>query len=324
MENSVREAFFNRPHYVDSAPGYLGMETFTDSTDETVFYLVTRWTDADSFRTWHGSKDHRLSHRFIPKGLKLDPAYTEVLVLDRLKDSDRLPDFEETVADSVSVLANYLSQSRILSYMVATAEGIIVACNEAVASQLKKKLDEVLGRKLWDFLKETDAAYLRREVENRERRAEETFLLNFVDDFSHPFTMECRLEVRPDAFVLIGAPPLEKEQALRDELFRLNNELTVFVRENARQSKALKKANDELERAAAELSQTHWRLRKIQEVLPICMSCQKVKTSDGQWDELVTFFKDNADFLSHGYCPDCGAQMLAQLAELKRESPEGA
>jgi len=51
MENAVKEAFFNRPHNVDSAPGYLGMETFTDSTDEAIFYLVTRWTDADSFHT---------------------------------------------------------------------------------------------------------------------------------------------------------------------------------------------------------------------------------------------------------------------------------
>ena len=85
-------------------------------------------------------------------------------MLDRLSDSNRLPDFAETVADSVAVLASYLSQSCILSYIVVSPEGTVVACNEAMASQLKKKLDEVLGQKLWDFLTETDAAHLLREV----------------------------------------------------------------------------------------------------------------------------------------------------------------
>jgi hypothetical protein len=323
MEIAVKEAFFNRPHYVDSAAGYLGMETFTDSKDHTIFYLVTRWTDADSFHIWHKSKDHRLSHQFIPKGLKLDPEYTRLLVLDRLSNSNRLPDFNETVADSAPVLTRYISNSSTLNYLVASLDGTVLACNEAVAYHLKKKMDEVLGQKLWGFLTEMDAALLHREVASREWRDGGKFLLNFVDVQLHPFTLECHLEVRPDAFILIGAPPLDKEKALQDELIRLNNELTVHARENARQGKALKKAHAELERTYAELRDSHWHLQKIQEVLPICMSCQKVKTGDGQWDELIEFFKNNANFLSHGYCEECGAEMMAQFKEHKRRRVEG-
>jgi heme-degrading monooxygenase HmoA len=97
MEEEVKKAFFNRPHLVDKVSAFLGMETFTDADDPTVFYLVTRWTDAESFRIWHKSADHRLSHKFIPKGLKLDPQYTKLTILDRLSEKGRLPEAEEAV-----------------------------------------------------------------------------------------------------------------------------------------------------------------------------------------------------------------------------------
>jgi heme-degrading monooxygenase HmoA len=80
LEQEVKEAFFNRPHLVDKAAGFLGMETFTHSADPTIFYLLTRWTDSASFWRWHSGEAHRASHKGIPKGLKLDPSFTEVLV----------------------------------------------------------------------------------------------------------------------------------------------------------------------------------------------------------------------------------------------------
>lgn len=70
MEAEVGDAFVNRPRLVDSAPGFLGMETFVDAKDQTIFYLVTRWTDADCFHAWHSSPAHHASHSGIPKGLK--------------------------------------------------------------------------------------------------------------------------------------------------------------------------------------------------------------------------------------------------------------
>jgi heme-degrading monooxygenase HmoA len=73
LEAEVHEAFSKRPHLVDDAVGFLGMETFTGVRDDTAFYLVTRWTDEEAFRTWHSSPAHHQSHKGIPKGLKLDP-----------------------------------------------------------------------------------------------------------------------------------------------------------------------------------------------------------------------------------------------------------
>ncbi|MEO8592785.1 MAG: antibiotic biosynthesis monooxygenase, partial [Candidatus Solibacter sp.] len=74
MEAKVAQAFLDRPRLVEGTRGYLGMETFTDTKDRAVFYLITRWTDAVSFHDWHGSGAHHQSHEFIPSGLKLDPS----------------------------------------------------------------------------------------------------------------------------------------------------------------------------------------------------------------------------------------------------------
>lgn len=322
MEAEVKKAFFNRPHLVDTVPSFLGMETFTDAGDATIFYLVTRWTDAESFRLWHGSADHRLSHKFIPKGLKLDPQFTKVTILDRLAEPDRMPEFEEAVTDSLPVIARYLNQSVEIHFIAASREGIILTCNTVLTEHLQKRTNEVVGRKINKFLMETSAALLRQKVESPEPGPGESLLLNFVDADFHPFTLECNLVARPDGFVIIGAPPSGKQQALQEELIMLNNQLSVLMRENERQSKALKKTHVELEKTYEDLRQSHWHLKKIQEVLPMCLLCHKVKTADGQWDSLIKYFNDNSDFLSHSYCDECGAKEMEQLRKYKRVKAE--
>jgi heme-degrading monooxygenase HmoA len=87
-EQDVRQAFLNRPHLVDDHAGFLGMEVFQDHTDAAIFYLVTRWNDLSSFQTWHSGPAHQRSHAFMPKGLKLDSAFTELRILDRLESEE--------------------------------------------------------------------------------------------------------------------------------------------------------------------------------------------------------------------------------------------
>lgn len=86
FEEQVQSAFQRRPHLVDGAPGFLGLETFIDERDPSLFYLVTRWSDSASFHRWHESAAHHESHRFIPKGLKLDPAFTAIWYLKKISE----------------------------------------------------------------------------------------------------------------------------------------------------------------------------------------------------------------------------------------------
>jgi len=86
MEGDVERAFINRPRLVEAAPGFLGLETLVDHNDPCVFYLVTRWSDVEAFQRWHGGAAHRESHQFIPRGLRLDPAFTAVWHLRKISD----------------------------------------------------------------------------------------------------------------------------------------------------------------------------------------------------------------------------------------------
>jgi heme-degrading monooxygenase HmoA len=78
MESDVANAFRARPHLVDDAPGFLRMDVLSPAEDASEFWLVTYWTDEDSYRAWHHGHTFRDSHAAMPKGLKLDARSTEL------------------------------------------------------------------------------------------------------------------------------------------------------------------------------------------------------------------------------------------------------
>jgi len=124
--------------------------------------------------------------------------------------------------------------------------------------------------------------------------------------------MECRLDVQPDSFALVGCALDRRTDTYTETLEDLNNRLAVEIRESARKGKELERVNGKLQRALDELNGMYWHLRKIQEVLPICLECGKVKTAEGSWQTLVEYLKANSQFLSHGYCPKCYERVFAE------------
>ncbi len=86
MTDEVRTAFRQRPHLVDSAPGFLGMEVMSPMGEPTEIWLVTRWQDEQSYRNWHRGHQYQASHEGIPKGLKLVPGSTEIRLFEVFAD----------------------------------------------------------------------------------------------------------------------------------------------------------------------------------------------------------------------------------------------
>src|SRR5271167_3000394 len=86
LEDQVRQAFLERPRLVEHEIGFRGLEVLTDSTDPSIFLLVTRWTSEAAYRAWHASDMHHLSHALIPQGLKLDASFTQIVVGNRIED----------------------------------------------------------------------------------------------------------------------------------------------------------------------------------------------------------------------------------------------
>lgn len=82
MADEVRRAFRHRPHLVDNVPGFLGMEVMSPVGNAAEIWLSTRWSDEQSYRTWHRGHQYHASHKGIPKGLKLVPGSTEVRLFE--------------------------------------------------------------------------------------------------------------------------------------------------------------------------------------------------------------------------------------------------
>ena len=73
MAPQIKEAFLNRPHLVDTAPGFLRMDVISPVDNPDEIWLLTYWSDESSYKVWHRSHAYHDSHKGIPKGLKLVP-----------------------------------------------------------------------------------------------------------------------------------------------------------------------------------------------------------------------------------------------------------
>ena len=247
LEDEVKAAFRQRPRLVDGEPGFLGMETFTDASEPTLFYLVTRWTSAAAFRAWHRSDAHHLSHRFIPRGLKLDAEWTQLVVLDRIEGREAQAIFEEAVADSTLVLSAFLGNAETVHFLVASADGRVRLVNRALAERLGRDAAALVGTPIWDYLGPNDNATLRGALARDPRARGERLLLNFYDVHGAPFTVECQVDAQPDGFTLLSQPMVSAERRVQEELFRLNNEWAVLARERAQTATRAQAAQGEAE-----------------------------------------------------------------------------
>jgi heme-degrading monooxygenase HmoA len=78
MAGQVKDALAARPHLVDAANGFLGMDVISPLDNPDEIWLLTRWADEASYHAWHAGPGRRESQRLIPRGLKLIPAATSV------------------------------------------------------------------------------------------------------------------------------------------------------------------------------------------------------------------------------------------------------
>lgn len=80
----VKQAFRDRPHLVEDAPGFRRLEVFTPREDPNEIWLLTFWDDETSYDTWHKSHLYHESHKGIPKGIRLVPRSTKIAFFDHI------------------------------------------------------------------------------------------------------------------------------------------------------------------------------------------------------------------------------------------------
>ena len=311
IEEQVREAFRNRPHLVDDAPGFLGMEVLTSSEDPATFHLHTWWVDADSYRSWHRSHAHFESHALIPRGLKLDPRSTSLRLFELVEGDDAL------VRDSADLLARLTTTGAAILVARLDRSGTVLSCNDSLARALGAPRDALVGKALQPFLARASLNWLTDQLASgapdRTPR-----LINLVDVRGEPVSIRGLAQRRAYGLLLVAEPALESERSLQGETLAINGRLAVLIQENQRQAAELAMANAKLEDAHRELKDSYWHLRKVQEILPFCMSCHRVKEAQGTWGDVAEFLKKHSNFLSHSYCPACA---LAVRKEWEIQNP---
>lgn len=65
-------------------------------------------------------------------------------------------------------------------------------------------------------------------------------------------------------------------------------------------------------------------IRALEEIIPICMYCKKIRDDEGYWNQLESYIsKKTGSNFSHGICPDClrqhfGDEMADKIEKKKR------
>jgi signal transduction histidine kinase len=126
----------------------------------------------------------------------------------------------------------FLRSSTSVHYVDATAEGLIRACSPAVEKALRQPLGTLSGTSVWELMPDSDAALLRKHLENR--NTGDRFRLNFWNAQRATFPLQCSVHRNRNGFVLMGEAPTTKsdngvQSRLAAELRRSNDDLEQFA-----------------------------------------------------------------------------------------------
>jgi phosphoserine phosphatase RsbU/P len=70
----------------------------------------------------------------------------------------------------------------------------------------------------------------------------------------------------------------------------------------------------ELSDRVHELQQALAKIHHLQELLPICSYCKKIRRDGNYWQQIETYLSSHAGVqLTHGVCPDCYVKAVAEL-----------
>lgn len=83
-----------------------------------------------------------------------------------------------------------------------------------------------------------------------------------------------------------------------------------------------KQAEAERERLVSEREKALNEVKALSGLLPICMSCKKIRDDKGYWNQIELYIRSHsqAEF-SHGLCPDCMQKMYPEYADSLEQEP---
>jgi PAS domain S-box-containing protein len=83
-----------------------------------------------------------------------------------------------------------------------------------------------------------------------------------------------------------------------------------------------KRADKERERLVGELRAALAEVRTLQQYLPICSYCRKVRDDKNYWTQIENYVTEHTgSMFSHGICPECYAKVVQPEIDALREPP---
>jgi hypothetical protein len=190
LESEVREAFLDRPRLVENMIGFRGIEVLTDASDSSIFLLLTRWVDENSFRVWHRSEAHHQSHASIPRGLKLDAAFTSLTIGNSIANGGEILGLEAALEGQLPAIARWLKDSDSIFALLLAADGTILFRNRAGQRIFPADSQTNFDPKIWDYLVCSDTDPLRKRLAGSGGKDHDHLLLNLADGQQNPITFE--------------------------------------------------------------------------------------------------------------------------------------
>jgi DNA-binding response OmpR family regulator len=68
-----------------------------------------------------------------------------------------------------------------------------------------------------------------------------------------------------------------------------------------------------------DLRSTLSRVRQLEGIVPICMSCKKIRDDQNSWKQLEQYISEHSEAkFSHGYCPACAEKEMEAIMNMNR------
>jgi two-component system NtrC family sensor kinase len=224
---------------ISEIPGLASLELLDGPSHQTNSVLLTCWDGPEALR----------AHR--------DGAHGELTALPAFVMASGAgdADLQSSPPAVARLLSSHLASSESICVVSANASGDIASCNDAFCRLVGFERTALQGVTLWSLLVDTDAEVLR-DLTRSSEASPAWLRLNFVDAASVPHTLSCTVDVGRAGLSLVGERNARREADFEQEVLRLNNELAVISRENARKSKELERAMRKLREAQALLIHT--------------------------------------------------------------------
>lgn len=203
------------------------------------------------------------------------------------------------------------SEEKLRSIIEHTSEGVVLTDEAGTVIEWNYGLeritglsrDEALGRPIWDvqfgsFLEE------RRSPEGYERL--KAMLLNLLNAGREPWldqyqgaeiqhTDGRRRTVHTSVFVIQTDRGYRLGSTLRDVTDRVQ-------------------AEAEREKLIAELEQALARIKTLRGLIPICVSCKKIRDDEGFWNQVEEYIEQHSEAeFTHGICAECATKLYPEL-----------